>query len=394
MTATGDRPWRVALSETTLGPEEIAAVTGVMASGWLSAGPVTREFERDFASAIGAPDAVAVSSGTAALHLALLALGVGPGDEVIVPALSFVAAAAMTVAVGAVPVFADVCSTDDLTVDPGDVARRITSKTRALVAMHYAGYAADLGRLHVLAAASGLALIEDAAHAPIVAHGGQPRTGMLGTIGHVGCFSFHPAKNLTTGEGGMVVSADADADVLARCRAMRSHHMTPRAVPPSGGEPESYDVDGLGFNYRPTEIGSAIGRVQLRKLSSDRRIRSALVARYRDALAGAPGLLMPFTGRQGIASAHHLFAVVLPAEADRSGFRAALREAGVQTSVHYPPTHLMSYYRRRAAGTRLPVCEELAGRLVSLPLHARMSEADVDYVAAVVIKALHRARRR
>ncbi|MEV4315566.1 DegT/DnrJ/EryC1/StrS family aminotransferase [Actinocrispum sp. NPDC049592] len=363
-------PWRVRLSDTTVGEEEIAAVTDVLTSRWLSAGPVTAAFEQEFAKAMGKPDAVAVNSGTAALHLALLALGVGPGDEVIMPALTFVAGAAMTLAVGATPVFADITAPDELTVDPADVAARITQRTKAIVAMHYGGYAADMPALKAIAARHGLALIEDSAHAPLVRH----EQGMLGGLADIGCFSFYATKNLTTGEGGMLVAADPD--VAARCRAARSHSMTTSTLQRDRLGAIDYDVTALGFNYRPNEITSAIGRIQLAKLPAERAVRAALVARYRELLS--PALTLPFAQRTGLDSAHHLFPVVLPPATDRNDFRKAMREAGIQTSVHYPPTHRLSFYR---GGTVLPVTDEIADRLVSLPLHARMTQADVDYVS-------------
>ncbi|MEV4211216.1 DegT/DnrJ/EryC1/StrS family aminotransferase [Micromonospora sp. NPDC049662] len=380
--------WRVVLADTTVGAEEIAAVTDVLTGRWLSTGPVTRAFEREFADTLGVVDAVAVNSGTAALHLALITLGVGPGDEVIMPALTFVASAAMTVAVGATPVFADVRSAHDLTIDPADVARRITGRTRAVVAMHYGGYPADVDRLVALAAKHGVALIEDAAHAPAVRYrSDQVGTGALGTFGDVGCFSFHPAKNLTTGEGGMVVARDQQ--LLAECRDLRSHCMTAPTWDRDRGLATGYDVTGVGFNYRPSEIASAIGRVQLRRLAADRATRARLVAEYRTHLGSMPDLVLPFTGRDDLDTAHHLFVIMLPPGVDRAWFRAALRDVGVQTSVHYPPTHQLSYYQQRwAADVTLPVTDATADRIVSLPLHARMSAGDATYVARAVVETL------
>jgi dTDP-4-amino-4,6-dideoxygalactose transaminase len=376
---------QIQFSDNTIGDEEIAAVTEVLASRWLSAGPVTRRFERAFAAALGVPDAVAVSSGTAALHLALAALGVGPGDEVIMPSLSFVAGAAMTVLAGGTPVFADVRSEQDLTVDAESVRALVTRRTKAVIAMHYGGFAADIAGLRAVAAGHGIALLEDAAHAPVV----RTPAGMLGTIGEAGCFSCYATKNVTMGEGGLVVAADPQR--LARCRAMRSHCMTAAAAEP--GRPAEYDVTGLGMNYRPTEIATAIGAVQLGRLPSDRARRRALTNRYRELLAGVPGLVLPFAGRDLAAqdSALHLFVVLLPGAVNRGAVRAALRRSGVPTSVHYPPTHRLSFYAAREARARLPVTEQVAGRLLTLPLHARMCEDDVDYVAAALTAALAEA---
>jgi len=373
--------WRVALADTTIGAEEIEAVTAVLASRWLSAGPVTAAFEREFAAALGAPGAVAVSSGTAALHLAMLALPLEGGAEVIVPSLTFVASASAAVLRGARPVFADVRSESDLTIDPEHVRELVTPRTRAIVVMHYGGFPCDMEALSAIACDHGIPLIEDAAHAPAVRAGGR----MLGTVGDIGCFSFHVAKNVTTGEGGMVVAADPE--VLAQVRMLRSHCVTASSWDRARGTTTGYDVVGAGLNYRPTEISSAIGRVQLGRLAADRRCRETLVAAYRAGLARVPGLVLPFAEHRGDA-AHHLLAVLLPAGAHRAAVQAGLREAGVQTSVHYPPTHQLSFYARAHPAGPLPVTDAVAGRLLSLPLHARMTVEDVEHVIGALERAL------
>ncbi|WP_433654913.1 aminotransferase class I/II-fold pyridoxal phosphate-dependent enzyme [Nocardia sp. CA-128927] len=367
--------WQVTLADNTIDHEEIQAVTEVLRSRWLSPGKQTRAFEREFAEALGCSDAVAVSSGTAALHLAMLALGIGPGDEVIVPSLSFVSAAAMVVLQGGTPVFADVRSATDPTIDPADVRGLITGRTRAIVAMHYGGYAADLAELTGIAREYGIALIEDAAHAPVVGVPGE----MLGTVGDIGCFSFFATKNLTTGEGGMVVARDPA--VLERIRAARAHCLTASTWDRLQSGAADYDVPAVGMNYRPTEISSAIGRIQLRKLAHDRRYRRVLAAGYRERLAAVPGVVVPFAEHEGD-SALHLMAVLLPVGVDRDAVRTALRDAGIQTSMHYPPTHQFSFYRHNVDSARrpLPITESIAGRLLTLPLHARMSEQDVALV--------------
>jgi dTDP-4-amino-4,6-dideoxygalactose transaminase len=375
---------RIEFSDNTIGAEEIAAVTEVLAGRWISAGQVTRRFERAFAEALGVPDAVATSNGTAALHLALAALGVGPGDEVITPSLTFVAGAAMTVLLGATPVFADVRSEHDLTVDPEAVAGLITGRTRAVIAMHYGGFAADLAGIRVIAASRGIAVIEDAAHAPVV----RSPTGMLGTIGDAGCFSFYATKNITMGEGGIVVAADADR--LAACRSMRSHCLTVSASDRDRGASPSYDVTGLGMNYRPTDITAAIGVTQLGRLGRDRDRRRALTSQYRELLAEVPGLVLPFGDRDlgTHDSALHLFVVLLPPGAGRAEVRASLTRRGVPTSVHYPPTHRFAFYAVSGPAPPLPVTEQVAGRLLTLPLHARMTDQDTEYVAGALKAAL------
>lgn len=375
------------LADNTIGEDEQRAVSAVLGSRWLSAGPETRSFESEFATALGVADAVAVSSGTAALHLTMMALGLEPGDEVVVPSLSFVASAATVALGGATPVFADIRSPRDLTIDPDDVARLLTPRTRAVVAMHYGGYPADFEALGRLTRARGIHLIEDAAHAPVVRAGRQ----LLGAVGDVGCFSFFATKNLTTGEGGMVVASDRT--LLDRVRAMRSHCMTTSTWDRATTGRSGYDVSGIGLNYRPTEIASALGRVQLSKLPEDRRRRRAITEVYRERLASIPGVVVPFTERHDDA-AYHLMVILLPEGLDRDTLQVALRAAGIETSVHYPPTHRFSYYRRRfpSASRSLRVTEMLADRLLTLPLHGRMSLDDAAFVAETVEEILRTAR--
>nr|MDT0656940.1 DegT/DnrJ/EryC1/StrS family aminotransferase [Micromonospora sp. DSM 115978] len=377
--------YRITLADNTVGTPEIEAVADVLTSRWLSAGAVTEAFEAQFAAALGVPDAVAVSSGTAALHLAVLALGVRPGDEVIVPSLSFVASAAVVALHGGVPVFADVTSADDPTIAPGEVDRLISDRTRAVVVMHYGGSPAATARVVAIARPRGIAVIEDAAHAPLVATG----AGHLGTIGDIGCFSFFATKNVTTGEGGMVVARDRA--ILERIRSLRSHCVSRSTWQRHGAGPAGYDVTGIGLNYRPTEISSALGRVQLGRLAADRAHRRTLVDRYGDKLAGVPEVVGWHRAGPGD-SALHLMWVLLRPGVGRDGVRKELASAGIQTSVHYPPTHLLSHYRdpvssrvRSVAGREhLPVTEDLADRLLSLPLHGRMTPADVDEVVAAL----------
>lgn len=382
---TAPPDWRVTLSDLVIDEAEIEAVAAVLRSRWLSAGPVTRAFEGEFAAVHGVDDAVAVSSGTAALHLAVMALGIGPGDEVVVPSYTFVSAAAVVALQGATPVFVDVKGVCDPTIDPVDLSRRITPRTKAVVAVHMAGFPADMEAVLAVAHRHGLAVIEDAAHAP----GVRTPAGALGTIGDIGCFSFFATKNVATGEGGMVVARDPA--VLARVRSLRSHCMTTSSWDKQQGRPAGYDVVGLGLNYRPTEVSSAIGRVQLSRLSFDRRRRCDLTTRYRRLLGDLPGVDLPFAERTGD-SAYHLMPLVLPEGIERDCFQAELKAHRIQSSVHYPPSHLFSHYREAYgyAPGDLPVTEDLAAREVTLPLHARMRESDVDLVAGVSAMALAR----
>ncbi|ANB09957.1 lipopolysaccharide biosynthesis protein [Streptomyces ambofaciens] len=373
----------VPLYRPGFGPAEIEAVTEVLRSGWLSAGPVTEDFEGKYAAALGVESAIAVSSGTAALHLAMLALDIGPGDEVVLPSLNFVSAAATVALSGATPVFADIAGPHDLCLAPEDAAARITPRTRAIVAMHYGGHAADLTALSRLARAHGLALIEDCAHAPVT----DSAHGMLGTVGDIGCYSFFATKNLAMGEGGMVVARDPA--LRERIRRLRSHALTVSAKQRHRGGPSGYDVDALGLNYRSTEIACAIGRVQLDALPAAHARRRAAVLGYREQLAGLPGLTVPFATRPAEEGAHHLFAVLLPPGTDREALQDRLRAARVQSGVHYPPTHLFTAYRERygLGPGLLPVTEDVMARQLSLPLYPDLGEAGVGRVAEAVSSA-------
>ena len=375
--------WRVTLCDLDIDDDDVEAVSDVVRSRWLSSGPVTGQFEADWARLLEVPQTVAVSSGTAALHLAMLALGIGPGDEVIVPSMTFVASAAVVALTGARPVFADITSLRNPEIDPADVARRIGSRTAAIVATHYAGYPAPAEELVALAGRHGLAVVEDAAHAPGVRAGDS----MLGTVGDIGCFSFFATKNVTTGEGGLVVSTDAD--LLQRVRLLRSHGMTTSSWDKQQGRASQHDVVAFGLNYRLTDIAAALGRSQLRKLPRDRAHRRALTARYHSGLAALGPVIVPFLGHPGD-SAFHLMAVLLPDREVRDAVQRRLREVGIQTSVHYQPTHLFSCYRERYGTVpgQLPVTEEFGDRELTLPLHVGMTMSDVDLVVAQVVEAL------
>lgn len=375
--------WRVVLFDLTIDDAEIEAVTHVLQSRWLAMGQVTKEFEQEFAAALGTSEAVAVSSGTAALHLAALALDLGPGAEVIVPSLSFVAVASTIAMTGAKPVFADIQGIDDLTIAPDEIVRLITPNTRALVVMHYGGFPANIEAILAIARDHNLKVIEDAAHSPLV----MTAHGMLGTLGDVGCFSLFATKNVTMGEGGMLVSPHSD--IIEKARSLRSHCMTTSSWDKQQGRASAYDVNGLGFNYRPTDLEAALGRVQLQKISNDRLRRRRIAQIYKDELCDIPGLDLPFSTYYGD-SAHHLFPVLLPRQSNRQTLQAELRREGIQSSVHFPPIHLFSYYRStcKTGPGMLPLTEEVAERELSLPMHARMQDDDARLVARTLRQLL------
>lgn len=375
--------WNVPLFDTDMGQGELDAVTRVIQSGWLTMGEEIKAFEREFAEYIGVKHAVMVSNCSTALHLAQHVLGAGPGDEVLCPSLTFVATASSIVQAGAKPVFVDVSSFDNLTLSPEDIERKITPRTKGIVVMHYGGYPCAMGPIMEIAKSRNLFVVEDCAHSP----GASCPEGMTGTIGDVGCFSFFSNKNLSTGEGGMVVT-NRD-DLAERMRLLRSHGMTTVTLDRHKGHAFSYDVTECGFNYRSCEINAAIGRVQLEKLPAKNVRRRELVALYQQRFAGQDQVIPFFRNvGDGSTSAYHIFPVLLPLGCDRNGFMAAMRDRGVQTSIHYRPVHTFSAYAGKYAKNELPITEDISNLLVTLPLYPTMSDEQVGQVVESIAECL------
>jgi dTDP-4-amino-4,6-dideoxygalactose transaminase len=371
--------WRYPLSDIDLGKEEEREVLRVIRSRWLSTGPVTERFERAFSEYLGGGDAIAVSNGTAALHLALAGLGIKEGDEVVLPSLTFIATANAVLYVGAKPVFADIVGFDDLNISPKEIERKITKKTKAIMVMHYGGYPCDMKTILGIAKRFGLYVIEDAAHASGAEYQGKK----CGLIGDIGCFSFFSNKNLVTGEGGMVVTRNqAWAE---RIRRMRSHGMEALSWDKYRGHLSSYEIVELGYNYRTTEIQSALGLVQLKKLDRNNRKRKRFVDIYRKELQGVKGISIPFLTFKGNPS-YHLFPILLAPSVNRNKVMERLKDFGIQTSVHYPPVHLFSLYRKRFGYKMrmLPETKEVSKKEVTLPLHPRMNAEDVKWIVKKV----------
>lgn len=378
---------RIPLSDLDYGPEEEQAVLEVLRKRWLTMGAVTQEFEKEFASFTGAKYAFAVSNCTDALHLATLALGIGSGDEVIVPALTFVATANAALYNNAEVCFADIIGIEDLNISPQEIEKQITKRTKAIFLVHYGGYPCRMPEILEIANRYHLAVVEDAAHAPGASLDGRA----LGTWGDIGCFSFFSNKNLATGEGGMLITNRED--LATKVRNLRSHGMTTLTWDRHRGHAYTYDVVDLGHNYRIDEIRSALGLVQLHKLVRNNARRQSITARYRQGLTGIgyEGIELPFTNSLG-QSSYHIFPLLLPKDADRQVFMDIMRARGVQTSIHYPPIHLFSYYRQRYPYVTLPITETVAGREVTLPLFPGMKDADIDYVIDSVGEALSAAK--
>jgi dTDP-4-amino-4,6-dideoxygalactose transaminase len=374
--------WRVPLSDVAVDDELVEAVLETVRSGWWSMGPRVAEFESEFAAFSGARHALAVANGTAALHLGLLAVGCGPGDEVILPSLNFVAAANAIVHTGAEPVFCDIVGPDELNLDPGDVEAAVTPRTKAILALHYAGFPCAMDAVAEVADRHELVIVEDAAHAPGASFHGR----MCGTLGRVGCFSFFSNKNLPVGEGGMILTGDDE--LVKQLRLLRSHGMTTLTWDRHRGHASSYDVVLPGFNYRLDEVRAVLGLTQLSRLPEENAARGRISARYREALDGANGLTMPFgVGDPDRVSSHHLAVVLLPEHADRGEVRATLDAERIQTSVHYPPIHTFTHYRSTAQ-RRLLRTDAVADRLLTLPLYGRMADEQVDAVIEATLAAI------
>jgi perosamine synthetase len=368
----------IPLAKPVLGGAEEAAVLDVLRSGRLSLGPHLEEFERAFAARIGAPLASAVSSGTAALHLALRAVGVGEGEEVLTSPFSFVASANVILYERARPVFADIDPVT-LNLDPAAAAAALSGRTSALLPVHVFGYPADMGAFERLAGQRGLAIVEDACEALGATHRDGTR---VGARGHPAAFGFYANKQLTTGEGGMVTLADA-----AHKERIDSERNQGRA-PDMGW----LDHDRLGFNYRLSEIACAVGLAQLERLDEMLGARARVAGRYREALAGIEGLELPCPDRGGDTRGWFVFVVQLPRDADRDQAVGALAAAGIQSKPYLPAIHLLSFYRERFGHREgeFPVCEDVAARSLALPFFPEMSEGQIARVARELRLAIGR----
>lgn len=394
------RQWKISLSDLAYGKEEEDAVLEVMRSRWLTMGPKTEEFEKAIATMIGVEHAVMVSSCTAGLHLLLATLGIGPGDEVIVPALTFVATASSVLNCGATPVFADIISPELPLMDPQDVKRNMNASTRAVLTVDYAGYPCDYDAMQVVIAdfeasrparrsqaqRQPIHLIEDAAHG---IGGALDEQRSLGNCCDAGVFSFFSNKNLATGEGGMIVTNRAD--IADKSRMLRRHGMTLSTWERHLTGPMEYDVAMPGWNFRPTELQSAIGIAQLKKLEMNTWRRHALVQRYQARLAEVKEIVVPFAHvKTWYFPACHIFPILAPDGPTRVRIRETLQAKGIQTSHHYRPVHQFEYYHLNVptAQVHLPNTENFAEREITLPLHPGMTAEDVDLVVEGVREGL------
>jgi len=374
-----------------IGDEEIQSVIETLRSGWLTTGLKTKQFEENFARYVGSQNAVAVNSGTAALHLALEAVGIREGDEVLVPTMTFTATAEVVLYLKARPVLLD-CEPDSLNVDPKQIERAITPRTRAVIPVHIGGQACKMDEILQVARAHNLKVIEDAAHAlPARYH-----EKMIGTIGDITCFSFYATKTITTGEGGMATTDHAEwAD---RMRMMSLHGISKDAWKRYSNEGSwYYEVHSPGYKYNLTDIAGAMGIEQLKKCERFWHARQRIAARYDEAFADLPEIQRP-TQASDVQHAWHLYVIQLELERlgiDRAAFVNALKDEGIGTSVHFIPLHLHPFYRD-AGGYQpgdFPIATRVFDRIVSLPIYPSMSDENVDRVIAAVTRTIKRHRR-
>ncbi len=376
------KQFQIPFFRPTIGEAEINSVVETLRSGWLTTGPKTKRFEQEFAKSVGAEFAIAVNSCTAALHLALEAVGVGRDDEVIVPTLTFASTGEVVMHLGAKPVLVDVCA-DTLCIDPDQIERLITPKTKAIMPVHYGGHPADMDEIHAIARKHGIHVIEDAAHAIPTEYGGR----RVGTISDLTCFSFYANKTMTTGEGGMVTTNDQQ--LADRVRLMSLHGISKDAWKRFSAEGSwYYEILAPGYKYNMTDINAALGLNQLERSGEFHQRRSAIVQAYDAGLADVEEIKLPAV-RPDVVHAWHLYVIQVDIERliiNRNDFIKALNGAGIGTSVHYLPLHMHPLYRDRFGyqPSDLPVAQSAFDRIISLPVYPTMTDSEVDYVINTV----------
>ncbi|GHV57625.1 aminotransferase DegT [Spirochaetia bacterium] len=373
--------WRVQLFKLNYDEQEQTAVKEVLDSAWLTMGQKTIDFETAFSEYLGNDSqSLAVSNGTAALHMALLACGIKPGDEVITSSLTFIADQNVTYMTGAVNILADITSMEDWSMDPAEIESHITSKTKAVMIVHYAGYACDMDHIVDICKRHNLYLIEDCAHTPGADYKGRP----LGTFGDIAAFSFFSNKNLAVGEGGMVVTRNPE--VYSKLKGLRSHGMTVPSFDRYKGRAVSYDIETPGLNYRIDEIRSALGLVQLKKLEEANNKRKELVEHYFRRLDDIQSITIPYREFSRGKPNYHIMPILLSDKIDRNSVIESMKQDGVQTSIHYPAIQNFTAYKGKVNTT--PKAEYVSAHELTLPLYPTMTHEEVDIVCGTLIKGL------
>lgn len=382
MRPTRHMAYKIPLFDLNYGQEEEQAVLDTLRSKWISMGPNVHRLEEEFADHLAAGHAVAVSSCTAALHLALTILPIKEGDEVIVPSLTFVATANAVRYVGAIPVFADITSYEDFSIDPIDIEKKTTPKTKAIIVMHYGGFACDMGSIMDIAKRHNLFVVEDAAHAPDSEYEGKK----LGTFGDIGCFSFFSNKIISCAEGGVLVTNNDE--YAQRAKLLRAHGMTSLSYERAKGHATEYDVVELGYNYRMDDIRAALALAQLGKLKADVERRQELRHYYLQQLQQIDGIIIPYKDHP-YRSSNYIFPIVLEngSAERRDRVRAKLAESGIQTSVHYPAVHRYSTYE--SFKTDLQRTDYVADNEITLPLFHNLTQQQIQYTSSALKRILN-----
>ena len=373
--------YKIPLFDLNFDQAEEDAVVETIRSKWISTGPKTAEFERRFAEMLEVKHAVALANCTVSLHLALLLSDIKPGDEIICPSLTFVATANAIRYVNAIPVFADITNYENLTIDTEDIERKITKRTKAIMLMHYGGFGCEMDKILQIAEKHDLRIIEDACHGPLSEYDGKK----LGTFGDFGCFSFFSNKNISTGEGGMLVTNSTE--LFERAKLIRSHGMTSLSFDRAKWHTTDYDVIELGYNYRMDDIRASIGIVQLSKLENDLKRRAELKKFYEKQLSGIKDIVVPFKDYKFFSS-NYIFPIVLKNSnvEKRNKVREYLASNGIQTSVHYPAVHRFSIYSEFRVP--LPKTEYVADNLITLPMFSKLTFESIDYIRVILEKAM------
>lgn len=373
----GSHMYKIPLFDLNYGEEEEQAVIDVFRSKWISMGPKCKELESLFESNIGVKHALSVANCTDALHLACYSTGIQKNDEVICPSLTFAATVNAIRYVGGVPVFCDIVSENNLTIDPEKIEESVTSKTKAIIVMDYAGFPCEMDSIMQIARKYSLKVIEDCCHGPMSQYRGK----CLGSIGDIGCFSFFSNKNISTGEGGMITTND-DC-IYDRCKSLRSHGMTSMSYERARGHATEYDIKEIGFNFRMDDIHASLAIAQLGKLKKDLERRKEIRGLYEDYLGNIEEITIPFYGHVGFVS-NYIMPLVLKnsTKKKRDEMREHLAEKGIQTSVHYPAIHRFSAYKQFTKS--LPVTEYVADNEFTIPMYASLEDEQVKYICECI----------
>lgn len=373
----------IPLFQLNFDEEEVKAVTETIRGKWISMGPKVMELESIMQEMLQVKYAIALSNCTDALHLGCILCGFGPGDEVLVPSLTFAASANCIRYTGATPVFCDIVGLDDMTIDPKEIEKKITPRTKGIVVVHMAGYPADMDAIMRIARAYNLKVVEDACHGPMSECGGKK----LGTIGDVGCFSFFSNKNISTGEGGAIVTNNEE--YAKRAKLLRSHGMTTMSYQRASGHATKYDVVDLGYNYRMDDMRASIAIVQWKKLMKDLERRAVIRKMYVEQLSDEERIVIPFTNRHEFSS-NYIFPTVLKecTSEKRDAIRDRLAEYGIQTSVHYPAIHKFSVYEEFT--TSLLNTEYVTDNEITLPMYSGLTDESVNYICDKYLEIVKR----